>query len=119
MKSSKIFKLLGLGLLIIMASCTKAVIDDNGPTTPVDKIIKYNTDIQPIMFNHCITCHGGPAPSAGLDLSNYQNVRFSTEQGNLIGRMNNTANPMPPSGLLSATDRALIDKWVADGYLEN
>ncbi len=113
-----------IGLMIfgafILQNCTKAIIDETGttPTLP-DRIIKYSPDIETIMFNHCTTCHSGNAPSANVDLSTYQNVRFYTEQGNLIHRMNNTNNPMPPSGVLSIEQRQLLDKWILDGYLEN
>jgi len=98
--------------------CTKAIIDES-ETNPIDRIIKYNPDIQGIMFNHCITCHGGAAPSGGFTLSSYDDVRNYIENGNLISRINDADNPMPPSGLLTQENRQIIEKWVADGFLEN
>ena len=70
------------------------------------------------MFNHCITCHGGTAPSGDFVLTSYDEVRNYTENGNLIDRINDADNPMPPSGLLNATNRQILEKWVEDGFLE-
>lgn len=108
-------------ILILLQSCTTAIIDEGDPTLlpPITRTVTYQSDVQSIMTNNCITCHAGPAPNAGLDLSNYQNTRFSAEMGSLIQRMNNAANPMPPNGLVSPELRQLMDKWVTDGFPEN
>lgn len=117
----KLYIPLGLLLLLGSQSCTKAVIDDVDPGTlpPITKTIKYNPDIQAIMYNNCVTCHGGVAPSAGLLLNNYNDVKASAQNGSLISRMNNTSAPMPPNGVLSPELRQLVDKWKEDGFLEN
>ncbi len=109
------------GFTIYLSSCTKAIIDAPDPNTLPDltRTIRYNPDVQNIMFNHCTTCHGGSNPSAGLDLTTYRNVRQSTEQGSLNQRMNDAANPMPQSGLLPPEERQIIAKWIQDGFLEN
>lgn len=108
-------------VLILLQSCTTAIIDEGDPSLlpPITRTITYQSDVQSIMTNNCITCHAGPAPNAGLDLSNYQNTRFSAEMGSLIQRMNNAANPMPPNGLVAPELRQLMDKWVTDGFPEN
>ncbi|WP_196892815.1 hypothetical protein [Aureivirga marina] len=104
---------------IILQSCTKAIIDENETNNIIiDREVKYNTDIENIMFNNCITCHSGAAPSQGLDLSNYENVRYSTENGNMLDRINDVTNPMPPDGLMSKTKRDLMQKWKEDGYIK-
>jgi len=113
-----------IGVLITafgMQSCTTAIIDAGNKATlpPLTRTVTYQTDIKPIMTNNCITCHAGPAPSAGLDLSNYQNTRYAAEQGNLVSRMNNTTNPMPPNGVLSPETLQIIDKWMTDNLPEN
>lgn len=107
-------------VIFMLQSCTTAIIDegDKNALPPITRIVTYNADIRTIMTNNCITCHGGPAPSAGLDLSNYQNTRFSAEQGGLIFRMNDDSNPMPPSGKLSPQTLQLVDKWLIDGLPE-
>lgn len=112
---------LALGLF----SCTKAVIDQDaangggGGNENLPESAVFNPDVRNIMQNSCITCHGGAAPSAGIDLNTYQVVRQNTEFGNLKQRMNSLTSPMPPSGVLPAEQRAVIDKWIEDGYPEN
>ena len=108
-------------LLIILASCTTAIIDDTDPGTlpPLQESVRYNPEVRGIMTNYCTTCHSGPAASAGVDLSSYQDVRFYTASGNLINRINSTTNPMPPNGLMPSTERQRIAKWADDGFPEN
>lgn len=106
--------------LLGLASCTKAFIPDDAATTnPINRTIKYNADVKQIMTNSCITCHGGPAPSANLDLTTYTNVKNAALNRNLLERMNDATAPMPQSGLLRLSTRQIMDKWKADGYLEN
>ncbi len=103
-----------------LSSCTTATIEETDPTTlPPLGTVRYNPEVQAIMFNYCTTCHSGPAANASVDLTTYQNVRFFTESGNLINRINNQASPMPPSGLIPAIDRQRIAKWVEDQFPEN
>lgn len=109
------YALLVIGAIFSFANCTTAEIP---ATQPVTGTIKYDPDIKTIMQNNCLNCHGTLNPNAGLSLTNYQQVRNSAENGNLVSRMNNAASPMPPSGILSGTTRAVIDKWVSGGYIE-
>lgn len=114
----KLKSILATTLIIsTIIGCTKAVIDE--PTDPITGVIKFDPDVQNIMFNHCVTCHGGVAPSAGVDLTTYDAVRHQTESGTLIDRINDASNPMPPNNLMSEENRQIIAKWVTDGYLEN
>ena len=112
-----------LSLIILaglsMASCTTTEIPLDEVTDPIDEIVTYNGDVKAIIDNNCIGCHGTSSPQAGLSLVTYQQVRNAAENGNLITRMNNATNPMPPSGILSANIRAVIDAWANDGFLEN
>lgn len=117
-------KKLSIGLIItsltILISCTKAIIDEGantGTIEPIDGMVKYEPHVRSIIFNHCVTCHGGAAPSAGVLLGTYDDVRVYVEDGNLIQRINSSTNPMPPSGLLSAEQRQIIEQWAADGFL--
>lgn len=104
------FLLLSLGIGI--SSCSE---DD-----PVaSEEVAYNSDVSNLMFNFCTTCHSGAAASANLDLSTYDNVKEATESGSLLNRINDSNNPMPPSGLLSQERRDLMNNWASGGYKEN
>ena len=107
-----LFGLTFLGLLLL-GGCKGSEIPD--PPINVGSAV-YSPDIQEIMMNNCISCHGGPAPSAGLLLDNYDGVREAAEFGNLVSRINDAANPMPPVGRLNQQNRDRIVKWVQDGF---
>lgn len=109
--------LTGLIFIVLWSNCTKAIIDE-GETMPIPETITYNDHIQSIMLNNCVTCHSGVSPSAGLDLSTYQAVKSSAENGTLLTRVEDVSNPMPPNGLMSAELRAQIAKWAEDGFPE-
>lgn len=117
-KSSFVITLFTM-VILCFQSCTKAILEDVTPIVPIVETVKYDPDVATIMTNNCIACHSGPAANAGLDLTSYLNVRVATAQGNLIQRMNDSGNPMPPSGVLPAATRQVIDQWVTDGYLED
>ncbi len=105
-------------LIMICFQCTKETIDENGNGTVVVDSVFYDTDIKAIIEVNCIGCHSGTAPSDGLDLSTYSSVKFQTVSGNLIQWINDSKDPMPVQGLMSADDRGAFDKWLKDGTLE-
>lgn len=104
--------------MFIISSCSEAVIEDTEPE-PVVETVSYNSDIKPVVNNFCLSCHNDVTANAGLNLSNYELVKDATKNGNLILRINSVQNPMPQTGLMPSSKRALFDKWVEDGYLEN
>lgn len=112
-----LYTLLAIGL--IMTSCTTAEIPLEEDPDPITTTITYNADVKTIIDNNCVACHGAVNPNAGLSLTTYLQVKNAAENGNLIARMNNALNPMPPAAILPAQTRAVIDKWRDDGFLEN
>ena len=82
-------------------------------------VYKRQTHISPIISSRCISCHSGNNPQAGLLLENYNQVRNSSENGLLIQRINDPADPMPVTGLMPLSTRVLFDEWSNNGYLEN
>jgi hypothetical protein len=117
--NKRVYKVI-TAMVFVFSSCTKAIIDENPvDPKPLTDTIKYNPEVQGLMYDNCVTCHAGAAPSAGLRLDNYKDTKYATENGNLIQRMNSTTSPMPPSGILSADKRQIMDKWITDGFLEN
>jgi len=91
--------------------------------------IDYDTHIQPILNDNCLSCHGN---SGGLDLSNYTNLMAGGNSGAVIISGDHLQSVlwqkiesgiMPP-GLdedLDLTDAMveLIGSWIDDGALEN
>lgn len=113
----KHFSLVILSIFFI-SSCSEAVIEDT-EAEPVVETVFYNPDIKSVVDNFCISCHNDVTANAGLNLSNYSLVKDAAENGNLILRINDVQNPMPQGGLMPSSERALFDKWVADGFPEN
>ena len=110
---NKIKSIIFIGLAIVVVGCKKEDIKE-----PIDRTVTFEMDIKNIVANNCQTCHSGLLPSADVDLTTYQNVRFFAEQGALLTRIEDTEEPMPPSGLLSDEHRQLIAKWATDGFPE-
>lgn len=106
--------------LSLISSCTEGFIPEDITTTPpTGGPITYETHISIVMSTNCTSCHGGSNPQGNLLLETYNQVRNSAENGTLIQRINDVANPMPPAGLMPASTRTLLDEWVQNGYLEN
>ena len=103
----------------MMSSCSEGYIPIDEATTIPTGPITYEAHISPVISSRCISCHGGSDPQGGLLLENYNQVRNSAENGTLIQRINDPADPMPTTGLMPASTRALFDEWVNNGYLEN
>ena len=74
----------------------------------------YNDTIGPLMAQRCATsgCHVGGTSGKNADLTNYNNVksRGATSNSRISG------GSMPPSGALTATEKANFASWVSNGY---
>lgn len=89
-----------------------------GPTPNLPARVSYadlvgsNAQLN-VFARACNSCHSGASPSAALNMTVYSQAQASALL--IQSRMNNQANPMPRNGLLSATDRALVDIWISSG----
>ncbi len=106
-------------IIMLMASIVLGgVLQGCSDEEPNVTTVRYNADVTSIMSNYCLTCHSGDAPEANLNLDSYQDVRSIGETGKLVDRINDAANPMPPSGLMPENKRQQIMDWVEGGYQE-
>ncbi len=108
-----IFTLASAVLLMACESRTYEEISDN---TPITQVVTYNKDVKAIMDANCVSCHS-PGPK---DLTNYTQVK--TNINNIIDRIsraNGDPLKMPQGGSLSPAQINIINKWKADGLLEN
>ena len=112
---------------LLLFSCSGS---DDDPTTPNSNNpdpnpnnstnITYNSHIKSIMSGNFTSCHGNPTTnSAPMSLTTYSEVKNAVETRGLIERINDTNNPMPQGGLMSQTNRDLIQQWKDQGFLEN
>jgi len=98
---------------------------------PLYAEVDYNSEIQPIFDNNCISCHiDGGAYFGGLDLSSYSEVMEGGDSGNTIVPFDSensllwqhvNSSYMPPYGSGSSpltTDQInLIAQWIDEGAL--
>ena len=91
---------------------------DNEEVPVIDWTVTYKGDVERIIENNCVTCHSGPSPSARLDLSNLSELKGAIKYKDLIKRMNDKDDPMPPKEMLSSRDRLIVYKWKKDGLLK-
>lgn len=117
-------KLLGILAVsgLFLASCSS---DGDDPPPDNNNMnggteLTYVGSIRGIINANCTGCHGNP-PSQGapMSLTTYADVRGAVETRNLLGRINDSNNPMPPTGLLPNDTRQLIEDWVDLGMPEN
>jgi len=83
--------------------------------------VTYPGSVVPIFEQYCIDCHSDPAPSASLDLTDYEQVAFIAESGALIGSIRHQAgySPMPQGGdMLDECLIRTIEIWIADTTFE-
>jgi plastocyanin len=76
---------------------------------------------------HCLACHEGPNPSAGLDFSTYQNLVHNTALPTLVVPGNPDSSALYQEILgggigteaLTAQETQLVQDWIQDGALNN
>lgn len=89
-----------------------------GPGTPtLPTRVSYNElagaqQALNVFTRRCFSCHGAGG-AGGLNMTTYANAQAAAQL--IQARMNNFANPMPPSGALAADERALVDIWISSG----
>jgi len=84
--------------------------------------ISYAFDIKPIMETYCNGCHNGSSGGGGYDLTTYSGVKFSVNDGSLLGsvRFDSGYEPMPlNSGKISSCRIKTIETWIAEGAPDN
>ena len=79
----------------------------------------YQKDIKPIIDASCVRCHDNGSGIGGFPLLTYNDVRETTEFGNLIFRIDTATGEqsMPLNGpKLSQSKIDLIKLWAANNY---
>lgn len=85
-------------------------------------LFKYNADIKPILATNCTGCHGGTAPSGGINLTVYEVVKNVGLSGRLVGAITHAPGfqPMPRNAnKLSDCKITQIKNWVSAGAQNN
>ena len=100
------------GALVVQLICTLAcanycVAQDEDTPEAEAAIPQFESDVYPILKKHCLACHSGATPKAGLDLSLRSSIlkggksgpaiRLASAETSLIWEKL-AADKMPPSG---------------------
>ncbi len=114
--------------LVLLVVAIPIVLAQNRLPPPSNKKVDYQRDIQPILAQHCYSCHGGEVQQAGLRLDLRQNALRGGDYGPVIKIGDSAASKlirrmvdgdgglqMPPSGALSADDIGLLRAWIDQG----
>jgi hypothetical protein len=114
-----------VGLAVLSPADVMTIVFDNvqvGNLLPVapasvkfSDLISSNQQLG-VFAQNCVSCHSGTAPSAGLNLTDYTQAKAKV--ATIQSRMNSSAAPMPPTGLLNAASRQVVDTWVSGGALQ-
>lgn len=85
-------------------------------------VFQFNAHVKPILNAHCVGCHGGSSPSAGIDLSTHASVFVFAGNGSLVGSIDHLSGySAMPDGAAQLDDckRTIVRKWVQAGALDN
>lgn len=89
--------------------------------TPEDS---FDSTIRPVLTQHCLKCHKGDKPKAGLDLTGAEKILTGSKGGPVVVPGNSEGSllsqvlvaghdtHMPPDGQLSPAEMETIGKWI-------
>lgn len=105
------------GLILFVNSCESRTYEEISDSTPITDVVKYESDLKPIVESSCINCHSA---TSFKPLVNYNQVKANIDIIiNRIQRPNGDPLKMPQGGSLSTNQINLFVKWKADGLIEN
>lgn len=94
-------------------AATEVVVVDNTPATvSFEQLVGTDTRVN-VFKTQCLSCHTGTSADGGLDLSNYTQAK--SKAAAILKRISDPASPMPRSGLMSSSMRAIVEKWISTG----
>jgi mono/diheme cytochrome c family protein len=110
--------------LLVAATGWRARAAENGPTA--EEIRFFEIEVRPVLSANCVKCHGPEKQKGGLRLDSAAAALRGGQSGPaivpanpveslLIEAINHEGLEMPPSGQLSAKERAALTRWVEMG----
>jgi hypothetical protein len=112
-------------LVAIAAACGGSPTAADTTTTPgpaqdpaTVSSLTYSADVQPLLNNDCVPCHGGSSTSAGVNLASYAGVLRTVtpgSAGSLLVIMSQPGGGMYSQWRGSASAKAeTVRRWVVD-----
>ncbi|MCC6384788.1 MAG: hypothetical protein LC117_10915 [Bacteroidia bacterium] len=114
------FNLLAAVFLVTIQGCYYDVAEEMYPTEPCDATdFSYSSSISSIIQANCLACHSTSMAQGNVILTNYDNLKFYGQNGELLGSVRHDPgySEMPKDGIkLKACDIKKIELWVTNGY---
>ncbi len=116
-----------LTILLLAAACSAPKQTSPGLTAPVVESatncatmnVTYTGNVKAIIDNNCAkSCHSASSHAAGIDLTNYENVKAESQKPRFIGSLKHEAafSPMPKKNpKLSDSTLMIISCWIENG----
>lgn len=107
-------------LIIFFSAFPLLGIETGSAAEPID----FEQQIAPLLAAHCLECHAGAEPKAGLDLSRHEAALRGGENGVVLvpGDIQESrlwemvsTDEMPPEHPLSAEEKELLQRWITTG----
>jgi len=128
-----VFKIVNPLLIIVAAFTVSSCYYDNEETLYPRQVtcdttnVSYAGTVKPIIDQHCLSCHSGGAPSAGISLETYDDIASAAaipegSYGSLLGVVKHSSgNSAMPKGANKLSDCNIlrIEKWINDGTNNN
>ncbi len=110
--------------LISLQGCYYDVEEELYPDSVIcdTSAVTYSGDVKAVLDNNCNSCHSQLVAQGGIVLDNYTSVKSVAGNGVLLGAIRHDSGFSPmPQGASKLSDCIIlkIEKWVADGSLNN
>ncbi len=101
---------------------TSQTMEPSDTTTSNATVTYFDASVQPILQQHCLSCHNSSSPTAGVSFSTYQstmNVVGATPEASLLYTEVESGSMPRNSAPLSPEEIQTIKKWIEDGAPES
>lgn len=118
-------RIISIFAFILLLTTTYSCVNDSEAdlAVPAPILVKYTTDVRPIIQGNCIPCHTDPPVNgAPMKLTTYDDVKYAVNNRGLLDRISRPqgAPGMMPNGgtRLPQAKIDIIKKWKEDGLME-
>lgn len=119
MKNVKYIIILSISL-VFLQQCESRTYEEISENVIVPNLVKYDSEVKPIIQSNCISCHAVSGAAAYYPLTTYAETKNAINSIiDRIERPSGDPSKMPQGGTLSQSQIDVIKKWKTDGLLEN
>jgi hypothetical protein len=113
-QSSNVFSSLAAGTYSVTAKDVNGCTGSGNATVIDQPAGPLFTAVRDLIQTNCVSCHNAGNPNGGMIFTIDCNIVINKDRINARA-VNGTGGPMPPSGLLPASERQKITNWINAG----